>query len=88
MLIELIKPWRRWDAGFRLEKTRGAAEILVKRGVAKFVDDQVQNVTKPAIKKAPAKKAATQTPAAKKASTKKAATKKAAAKRVTTKKAL
>jgi hypothetical protein len=59
MIVELLKPWRRWDAGFRLEKTAGAADMLIRRGIAKAVDGEAKPKAEPskkAIKKAAPKR--------------------------------
>ncbi len=79
MLVELLKPWRRWDAGHVMEKTGGAADMLIRRGIAKAVESEQSKQV--ATKSAPVKKAATKKAAVKKSATKKTAVKKSATKK-------
>lgn len=58
--VRLIRAWRRFDAGRKLERTDAAAEILVQRGIAEYE----RAVTRKPLPKKPAEPAVDPEPAA------------------------
>lgn len=51
ILVELLKSWHGWDAGRQFECTAGAADVLVRRGIAKIVALKVASPPKPKPKR-------------------------------------